>query len=45
MKTEDHIFGTTENCLACVDMFGDDFVANYQTAAASATVMYHSDGY
>lgn len=39
MKTEDHIFGTTENYLqACVDMFGDDFIANYQTAAASATV-------
>ena len=39
MKTEDHIFGTTENYLqACIDMFGDDFIANYQTAAASATV-------
>ncbi len=39
MKTEDHIFGTTEDYLqACRDILGEGFVANYQTAAASATV-------
>ncbi len=39
MKTKDHIFGTTEDYLqACRDILGEDFVANYQTAAASATV-------